>query len=244
MSRLRAHPPDAASGPTRAEPRGPVQPSVVRLVQQPRRPLRELEPLTPDDVRALLRAVGRYRRSWPGCWSAAGAWTESARSLGRTGLRTASSSQSRTARRALLDMAAGPRGDERRGVRRRRDAAPVGHRARRLRPTWRPREASGARSPTAPPRSGEVVSSAGSRAPTRACRGPRLAHHCVTRHKSDAIESFTDGDPRNRHVTGEWRRLPPDIARRTKRKLAHIDLATRLEEVRVPPGNRLPPLPR
>lgn len=45
-------------------------------------------------------------------------------------------------------------------------------------------------------------------------------------------------------MTGSSKRFPPDIARRATRKLEYIDLATRLDDLQVPPGNRLHPLGR
>jgi len=45
-------------------------------------------------------------------------------------------------------------------------------------------------------------------------------------------------------VTGRSKRFPPDIARRGRRKLEYIDLATRLDDLKVPPGNRLHQLGR
>jgi len=45
-------------------------------------------------------------------------------------------------------------------------------------------------------------------------------------------------------MTGRMRRLPPDIARRAVRKLEYVDLATSLEDLKVPPGNRLHALTR
>jgi toxin HigB-1 len=38
------------------------------------------------------------------------------------------------------------------------------------------------------------------------------------------------------------RRLPPDIRRRARRKRLPLDQVTHVEELRVPPGNRLEPL--
>lgn len=38
------------------------------------------------------------------------------------------------------------------------------------------------------------------------------------------------------------RRLPPDIRRRARRKLLQLDQVAHVEELRVPPGNRLEPL--
>ena len=53
------------------------------------------------------------------------------------------------------------------------------------------------------------------------------------------IKSFADRETRDLYVTGRSRRLPPQIAPRAKRKLEYIDLATRFDDLRVPPGNRL-----
>jgi proteic killer suppression protein len=40
-------------------------------------------------------------------------------------------------------------------------------------------------------------------------------------------------------LTARLRRIPPDVARSAHRKLAHLDAAVRLEDLRSPPGNRL-----
>ncbi|MEM9555243.1 MAG: type II toxin-antitoxin system RelE/ParE family toxin [Acidobacteriota bacterium] len=53
------------------------------------------------------------------------------------------------------------------------------------------------------------------------------------------IKSFADRETQSLFVTGKARRLPPDLLRRARRKLEYVDLATRLEDLRVPPGNRL-----
>lgn len=53
------------------------------------------------------------------------------------------------------------------------------------------------------------------------------------------IKSFADRETQSLYVTGRSRRLPPDLVRRALRKLEYVDLATRLEDLRVPPGNRL-----
>lgn len=58
------------------------------------------------------------------------------------------------------------------------------------------------------------------------------------------IESFADKRTQELYATGKARRLPPDIARRAARKLEYINLATRLDDLRVPPGNRLHELER
>jgi proteic killer suppression protein len=53
------------------------------------------------------------------------------------------------------------------------------------------------------------------------------------------IRTFADQHTRLLYETGRSRRLPPDIVRRAIRKLEYIDLATGLNDLRVPPGNRL-----
>jgi toxin HigB-1 len=53
------------------------------------------------------------------------------------------------------------------------------------------------------------------------------------------IKTFADSQTQSLYETGKARRVPPDIARRAVRKLEYIDLATCLEDLRVPPGNRL-----
>jgi len=56
------------------------------------------------------------------------------------------------------------------------------------------------------------------------------------------IRSFADKRTEQLFVSGTERRLPPDIARRAVRKLSAIDAATIVDDLRVPPGNRLHPL--
>jgi len=53
------------------------------------------------------------------------------------------------------------------------------------------------------------------------------------------VKTFADRHTEALFATGRSRRLPPDIVRRAWRKLEYIDLATRLDDLRVPPGNRL-----
>jgi proteic killer suppression protein len=58
------------------------------------------------------------------------------------------------------------------------------------------------------------------------------------------IKTFADRQTQELYVTGKSKRLPPDIARRATRKLEYIDLASHLDDLRVPPGNRLHELER
>ena len=56
------------------------------------------------------------------------------------------------------------------------------------------------------------------------------------------IKTFADKQTEQFWVSGTLRRLPPDIVRRAMRKLTAIHAAALVEELRVPPGNRLHPL--
>jgi proteic killer suppression protein len=58
------------------------------------------------------------------------------------------------------------------------------------------------------------------------------------------IKTFADRHTQGLYLTGISRRFPPDIARRAVRKLEYIDLATSLEDLKVPPSNRLHELQR
>lgn len=53
------------------------------------------------------------------------------------------------------------------------------------------------------------------------------------------ILSFADTDTREFFETGKSRKLPPDIERRALRKLEYVDDAVRIDDLRLPPGNRL-----
>jgi len=58
------------------------------------------------------------------------------------------------------------------------------------------------------------------------------------------IKTFADRRTQELYATGKARQFPPDVAKRAARKLEYIDLATRLEDLRSPPGNRLHALKR
>lgn len=58
------------------------------------------------------------------------------------------------------------------------------------------------------------------------------------------IKSFADRQTRALYVTGKSKEIPPDLVRRAVRKLEYVDLATCLDDLRVPPGNRLHALER
>lgn len=58
------------------------------------------------------------------------------------------------------------------------------------------------------------------------------------------IKTFADRHTEQIYVTGKSRRFPQDIAKRAVRKLEYVDLATGLDDLKVPPGNRLHALER
>lgn len=53
------------------------------------------------------------------------------------------------------------------------------------------------------------------------------------------IRTFADKRTQELYATGRAKRFPPDITRRAARKLEYVDLAARLDDLRIPPGNRL-----
>ena len=53
------------------------------------------------------------------------------------------------------------------------------------------------------------------------------------------IRSFADKVTEGLYVTGKGGKLPVDIRRAAIRKLDYLDAAVQLEDLRVPPGNRL-----
>lgn len=53
------------------------------------------------------------------------------------------------------------------------------------------------------------------------------------------IKSFADKETEKVFQRVYSKKLPEDIQRRGRRKLVMIDAATQLEDLRVPPGNRL-----
>lgn len=53
------------------------------------------------------------------------------------------------------------------------------------------------------------------------------------------IKTFADRRTRDLFLTGTAKRFPADLLSRTVRKLEYVDLATSLDDLKVPPGNRL-----
>ncbi len=56
------------------------------------------------------------------------------------------------------------------------------------------------------------------------------------------IASFRDKETERLWRSGKGRRLPADLHRRAFKKLAILNAAVRLENLKVPPGNQLEPL--
>ncbi len=53
------------------------------------------------------------------------------------------------------------------------------------------------------------------------------------------IKTFADRRTQELYVTGRSKRFPADVAQRAARKLEYVDLAAQLDDLKVPPGNRL-----
>ncbi|MGM8851302.1 type II toxin-antitoxin system RelE/ParE family toxin [Salinicola sp. V024] len=53
------------------------------------------------------------------------------------------------------------------------------------------------------------------------------------------IKSFADKLTQELYAKGKAKRFPSDVASRAARKLEYVHLAEQLEDLKVPPGNRL-----
>ena len=53
------------------------------------------------------------------------------------------------------------------------------------------------------------------------------------------IKTFADKQTQQLYLTGKARRVPPEVAKRVARKLEQVNAAARVEDLKVPPGNRL-----
>ena len=53
------------------------------------------------------------------------------------------------------------------------------------------------------------------------------------------IKTFADQRTKDLYDHGRARRFPADVAARAARKLEYVDLAVRIDDLKVPPGNRL-----
>lgn len=53
------------------------------------------------------------------------------------------------------------------------------------------------------------------------------------------IKTFADRHTQEFYAAGKSKKLPPDIVKRAMRRLEYIDLAACLDDLKVPPSNRL-----
>ena len=53
------------------------------------------------------------------------------------------------------------------------------------------------------------------------------------------IRSFADAETQRFYTTGKSRRLPTDIRKRAAMRFVQLNAATRIEDLRMPPSNRL-----
>ncbi len=53
------------------------------------------------------------------------------------------------------------------------------------------------------------------------------------------IKTFADKETQQLFTTGKSKRLPPDLIKRAIRRLEYINYATPLNDLKVPPSNRL-----
>jgi proteic killer suppression protein len=60
-----------------------------------------------------------------------------------------------------------------------------------------------------------------------------------TRYIFPMIKTFTDKRTHELYTKGEAKNFAPDVASRAARKLEYIHLATQLDDLKVPPANRL-----
>ncbi len=53
------------------------------------------------------------------------------------------------------------------------------------------------------------------------------------------IKTFSDKHTKALYESGRSRKFPPDILSRASRKLEYVDLANKVDDLKVPPGNKL-----
>jgi proteic killer suppression protein len=53
------------------------------------------------------------------------------------------------------------------------------------------------------------------------------------------IRSFSDKETERFYTTGKSRRMPPEIRKRAAMRLVQLNASVRVEDLRVPPSNRL-----
>ncbi|MGD9212576.1 MAG: type II toxin-antitoxin system RelE/ParE family toxin [Desulfobacteraceae bacterium] len=56
------------------------------------------------------------------------------------------------------------------------------------------------------------------------------------------IKTFADKETQRLFTTGKSKRLPVDLVKRAVRRLEYVHYATKLDDLLVPPSNRLHPL--
>ena len=61
----------------------------------------------------------------------------------------------------------------------------------------------------------------------------------MTGYAGTVIKTFADKHTQQLYLTGKSKRLPADVIGRAIRRLEYIDLATGLDDLKVPPSNRL-----
>ncbi len=61
----------------------------------------------------------------------------------------------------------------------------------------------------------------------------------MTHYIKNMIRTFANRETQELFTKGQSRRLPPDIIRRAIRRLEYIDLADTLDDLKIPPSNRL-----
>lgn len=61
----------------------------------------------------------------------------------------------------------------------------------------------------------------------------------VTAYNMGMIKTFVDKETQQLFITGKSKRLPSDLVKRAIRRLEYIHYATNLNDLRVPPNNRL-----
>ncbi len=61
----------------------------------------------------------------------------------------------------------------------------------------------------------------------------------VTDYNMPMIKTFADKETQQLFITGKSKRLPPDLIRRATRRLEYIHYATTLNDLSIPPSNRL-----
>lgn len=61
----------------------------------------------------------------------------------------------------------------------------------------------------------------------------------ATHYTATMIKSFADKHTLSLYADGKSKRLPSEVIKRALRRLEYVDLATSLDDLKVPPSNRL-----